>query len=217
MLGITDLVTYIIGAIVIVLLPGPNSLFCLTAAAQFGVRKGFQAMAGVFVGDSILMLLTAIGAGTLMSRYPLIFNAVQFAGAAYLVYLGGRMLLETVRRLGRSGQTDLAAVRLASPRVFSRALSLSLLNPKAILFFLSFFVQFVDPDYAYPAVSFLLLALILQLISMLYLSMLVFAGIRFVGWFRQRQTLSALAIGGTGLLFIGFAVNLLLAEAAISE
>lgn len=210
MFGITDLATYIIGAIAIVLLPGPNSMFCLTVGAQFGIKKGYQAIAGVFIGDSVLMLLTALGAGSVMARYPLVFHAVKYVGAVYLIYLGSRMLLDARNRYYAplsASQTP----RLHSPRVFLRSLSLSLLNPKAILFFLSFFVQFVDPDYAYPAVSFLMLAIILQIISMLYLSLLIFSGTLLVNWFRQKKLLSVIAIAFMGLLFIGFAISMLLA------
>ncbi|MDX3774276.1 leucine efflux protein LeuE [Chromatiaceae bacterium AAb-1] len=213
MLGITDLTTYIIGAIAIILLPGPNSMFCLTVGAQFGVKKGYQAITGVFLGDSILMLLTALGAGSVMSRYPAIFYAVKYVGAVYLIYLGSRMLLDAGRRFYTPLVTA-SKVRLHSPKVFVRSLSLSLLNPKAILFFLSFFVQFVDPGYPYPAISFLVLAIILQIISVLYLLVLVFSGTYFVSWFRQRRRLSAAGMGLIGTLFIGFAVNLLLTSAA---
>lgn len=71
---------------------------------------------------------------------------------------------------------DLPALDKVHP--YKTALSISLLNPKAILFFLSFFVQFVEPDYAYPALSFLILAVILQIISFSYLTALIFSGIK---------------------------------------
>ena len=91
---------------------------------------------------------------------------------------------------------------------FRKALLLSLSNPKAILFFISFFIQFVDPGYAYPGLSFLVLGTILEIISALYLSFLIFSGVRLAAWFRRRQRLAAGASSGVGALFVGFGVKL---------
>ncbi|SCE11688.1 leucine efflux protein [Streptomyces sp. BpilaLS-43] len=84
----------------------------------------------------------------------------------------------------------------------------SLFNPKAILFLISFFVQFVDPGYAYPALSFLLLGTLLQIGSFLYLSTLIFGGTRLATAFRRRKRLSAGATSAAGVLFLGFAAKL---------
>lgn len=93
-------------------------------------------------------------------------------------------------------------------RPYRRALMVSIFNPKAILFLISFFVQFVDPDYAYPALSFLVLGTLLQLASFLYLSALIFGGTRLAAAFRRRKRLSATATSAAGLLFLGFAAKL---------
>lgn len=95
-----------------------------------------------------------------------------------------------------------------SPRPFRRAVVISLLNPKAILFFISFFVQFLDPTYPYPALSFLLLAGIVQLCSGLYLSVLIFSGTYLATQFRRRRRLSAGLTAGVGAIFVGFGVRL---------
>jgi leucine efflux protein len=82
------------------------------------------------------------------------------------------------------------------------------MNPKAILFFVSFFIQFVSPDYPHPELSFLILGLIVQFCSALYLSVLIFGGAHLAAQFRRRQRLSATATGGVGGLFIAFSVKL---------
>ena len=82
------------------------------------------------------------------------------------------------------------------------------MNPKAILFFVSFFIQFVDPDYPQPALSFLLLGLIVQVCSALYLSALIFGGARLAQSFGRRPLVSAAGMAAMGLLFIGFSVRL---------
>lgn len=208
MLGVLDLPTYIIGVIAIILLPGPNSMFCLTVGAQYGVKKGYQAAAGVFIGDAVLMFLAAVGAASVMLRYPAIFSVVKYAGGAYLAYLGIKMIRGAIQGWFKPSSTENVTTPLQSPNVFGRALVLSILNPKAILFFISFFVQFVDPNYPHPAISFTVLAGILQVVSLLYLSALIFAGAHLVRWFHSRQKLAATGLASVGALFMGFAVKL---------
>ncbi|MDH6618979.1 threonine/homoserine/homoserine lactone efflux protein [Streptomyces sp. SAI-135] len=96
---------------------------------------------------------------------------------------------------------------------YRRALVISLFNPKAILFFVAFFVQFVDPGYAYPALSFVVLGAFAQAASFLYLTALIFGGTRLAAAFRRRRRLAAGATSAAGALFLGFAVKLTLASA----
>jgi leucine efflux protein len=78
------------------------------------------------------------------------------------------------------------------------------MNPKAILFFVSFFIQFVDPEYAHPERAFIVLGLIVQACSAAYLSLLIFAGARLAASFRRARRASALATGGVGAMFLAF-------------
>src|SRR4051794_18431412 len=86
-LGITDFWTYVVGTAAIVLLPGPNSIFVLTVGAQRGVRMGYGAAAGVFVGDTVLMALAGGGVASLLRASPPIFMVIKYAGAAYLAWV----------------------------------------------------------------------------------------------------------------------------------
>ncbi|MFF1462640.1 leucine efflux protein LeuE [Streptomyces sp. NPDC058330] len=220
MLGVTDLPTYLAGLVLIILLPGPNSLYVLSVAARRGVRTGYVAAAGVWTGDTVLMTLSALGAASLLQTTPLLFAVVKYAGAGYLTWLAVGMLRAAVsmwrerhRRVAELTEGDGAeaapgAVPGERERPYRRALVVSLFNPKAILFLISFFVQFVDPGYAYPALSFLLLGALLQIGSFLYLSTLIFGGTRLATAFRRRKRLSAGATSAAGVLFLGFAAKL---------
>lgn len=212
-LGITDLWTYVFGVVFIILLPGPNSMYVLSLAAQRGVKAGYRAACGVFVGDTVLMVLSAAGVASLLKANPLLFSVVKYGGAAYLLYIGVGMLRGAWRKLVRPAADAGADVRRAvdGERPFRKALVVSLLNPKAILFFISFFIQFVDPAYAHPALSFVVLGAIAQLASFVYLSTLIFTGARLADHFRRRRKLAAGASGGVGGLFVGFSVKLALA------
>ena len=211
MFGITDLTAYVLGTIFIVLLPGPNSMYVLSVASRHGVALGYRAASGVFVGDTILMVLSAAGLASVLATTPWLFLAVKYAGAAYLGWIGLAMLRTAWR--GWRGSTQPAEHAVAAPRPvatrpFQRALSISLLNPKAIFFFISFFVQFVDPNYDHPALSFLVLGVIAQVFSFLYLSALIFAGDRLAAAFRSRRRLSAVLNGVVGCVFVGFGLRL---------
>lgn len=215
MFGVTDLPTYLAGLVLIVLLPGPNSLYVLSVAARRGVRSGYTAAAGVWCGDTVLMTLSAAGVASLLQANAVLFGIVKYAGAGYLTWLAVGMLRAAWGMWRTRRDKDVTEAPAAAPgeRPFRRALVVSLLNPKAILFFIAFFVQFVDPAYAYPALSFVVLGAFAQIASVLYLSALIFGGTRLAAAFRRRRRLSAGATSAAGALFLGFAAKLSLASA----
>lgn len=223
MLGVTHLWTYVLGTIAIVLLPGPNSMYVLSVASRWGIRAGYRGAAGVFLGDAILMALSASGLASLLRTYPALFVVVKYVGAGYLVVIGAGMLRGAWRRWRRparaatpaaSAVPTTSATPAASPapepasRPFRRALTISLLNPKAILFFVSFFVQFVDPTYPHPVVPFLVLGVIAEVASALYLTTLILAGTFLAAQLHRRRRLAAGMNTGVGALFVGFGAKL---------
>lgn len=208
MLGVTDIWTYVLGTAAIILLPGPNSIFVLTTAARHGVRAGYRAAAGVFLGDWVLMGAAALGVASLLRAYPPVFMVIKYAGAAYLAYVGITMAITAFRRRSVSQASVSAPEEAPVRRPFRRALVISLLNPKAILFVISFFIQFLDPHYPHPALSFLVLASILQLFSAIYLSTLIFGGTYLATQFRARRRLAQGLTAGVGAVFIGFGIRL---------
>ncbi|WP_413808722.1 leucine efflux protein LeuE [Streptomyces sp. OE57] len=225
MLGITDLSTYLAGLALIILLPGPNSLYVVSVAARRGPRTGYRAAAGVLCGDTVLMALSAGGVASLLHASPVLFSVVKFAGAGYLTWLAVGMLrgaralwrrrpgtAEAAAR-GADGAVDTATGSAEGERPYRRALVISLLNPKAILFFISFFVQFVDPGYAHPALSFVALGAWAQLFSITYLSVLIFSGTYLAATFRRRRRLRAGLSAAAGTAFLGFAAKLSLSSA----
>ena len=212
--GVTDIWTYLIGAVGIILLPGPNSLYVLSVATARGVRAGYQGAFGVFLGDTILLAFTALGAASLLRTHPALFMVVKYVGAAYLTWVGVNLIRNAFIKWRSGTSADLDAQAAVSQMVtnmqlpFKRALVISLLNPKAILFLLSFFVQFIDPTYANPAIPFLILSAIVMLFSALYLSVLIVGGAHLAQVFRTRRRLSAGLASGVGVLFVGFGVKL---------
>ena len=214
-MGITNIWTYLLGTVAIVLLPGPNSMYVLATAARRGVRAGYQAAAGVFLGDGVLMFLSAAGVASLLRAEPALFMVVKYAGAGYLCFIGVNLLRGVWRRL-RTRPAGEPAVAAAEPadgvgvekNPFRRALVISLLNPKAILFFVSFFIQFVEPGTAHAWLAFLILGAIAEVLSAGYLTALIFTGSYLAAQFRQRRRLSNALTAGIAAVFLGFAAKL---------
>jgi leucine efflux protein len=211
--GIVDFPTYLAGVIFTILFPGPNSLFVLTIASLKGWRAGAWASLGIFIGDAILMIGVALGAATVLNSSPSAFNFMRMLGAAYLAWMGYGFVRDGIRRL--RGAQNMATeggganyLKTLHPLIASLALSLT--NPKAIFFFVSFFAQFIQPGYAHPVHAFLYLALVLQLVSMAYLAGLIFAGQFFLSFFKNHSRSAAALWLIVGALLIGFSVKLLL-------
>lgn len=204
MFGITDLTSYLLGTIFIILLPGPNSLFALSVAAKQGVRAGYAAAAGIVTGDLILMLLASVGVASLMRAHPAAFDWVRYAGAAYLGWMGIKMLLAKPQAASN------AVIEIPTRHIYKQALSISLVNVKAILFFMAFFPQFVDPAYDRVPLTFVVLGMIVQAVSLAYLTFLIFAGAGLSRRLAGKQWLSRWLARLTGVLFISFGVRLAL-------
>jgi leucine efflux protein len=205
-LGVVNLWTYVIGAIFIILVPGPNTIFVLTTSVRKGIKNGYQAAFGVFLGDAILMFCAFIGVASLIQASPMLFTVIKYAGASYLFYLGTKILYANFVKKESLNQEE---IKLTKESSFKKAVLLSVTNPKAILFFVSFFVQFVDPSYANPAVPFLILAGILELCSFIYLSLLIVCGATLSMMFREKKSLAKLCNSLVGSLFVGFGVKLM--------
>jgi len=224
-LDAATLAAFIAGVVVIVLLPGANSLYVVTSALRGGRPAGFRAMLGVFLGDAILMVLAVLSAQAL-SANPIVYRVLVWAGALYLCWLALGLVRSAVARIRAKRRravepaptesptqpVEVPNPMIAQPRLapFRTALVTSLLNPKAILFFASFFVQFIDPDSPTPLGDVVVLMLILELASGLYLTALVLVGAR-VG--RSVQPHGWLAIIGTlaaAAAFVALAVRVVL-------
>ena len=213
--GIIHFPSYLMGAILIILLPGPNSLYVLAISAERGWQKGMWASVGIVVGDAIIMLSVALGAATVLASSPLLYTMLRLVGAGYLAWLGLGIIRVGLARLQIKG----LIVKTPSPPLadvimrlhpFLAALLLALTNPKAIFFFVSFFTQFVDPDFHQPALGFFYLALVTELISMAYLAILIGAGQYCLELVKAHPMIAASLWLITGILFIAFSLRLLL-------
>lgn len=200
-LGITDIWQFIAATIVFLMLPGPGTFCVLTCAAKHGLRGGFLAVAGLMLGDMVLMFLAAMGVAALLHANPLLFKGMQYLGAAYLAYLGARLLFA-------KGDQAAAIVPFSNMADFRRGLLVTLMNPKSIAFYMAFFPLFIDPATQQGVPTFLAMGIIICICIILYGSLLVLAGNAAAKRFARNRTIARLASRTVGVFLIGFGIKL---------
>jgi len=154
-----------LGAVMILMItPGPNMAFVLTSGAAYGWRGGVAAALGIGVVDLIFTLICAFGLAGLLSAYPGMFDAIRWAGAAYLSYLA----VNCIRTAGQARKAGAATAEPSRWAIFLRGLASNIANPKAILFFLVFIPQFIDPGQGPVFAQFVALGFALAVIGTLF-------------------------------------------------
>ena len=160
MFGIADYGAFVVAIIVFLAIPGPGNLALITSTGKGGIRGGLAATFGVIAGDQVLMWMAVAGVAALLAAYPAAFAFVQWAGAAYLAWLGWKMLT------AKPGDAPVLNIR---PRqYFQQALTITLLNPKAIVFYMAFFPLFVDPARHQGLITFGAMAATIAVLTFLY-------------------------------------------------
>jgi threonine/homoserine/homoserine lactone efflux protein len=200
MLGVTDYSAFALAIIVFLLLPGPGNLALITSTGKGGIRGGIAATFGVILGDQVLMWLAVAGVATLLSAYPAAFHAMQWLGAAYLAWLGARMLL------AKPGAAPVLHIR---PRHYLRqAFMITLLNPKAIVFYMAFFPLFVDPARHQGLLTFAFMAVTIAVLTFVYGSIAVLLTHFLAERLRASPLVSRTLEKLAGLFLIGFGIRL---------
>jgi threonine/homoserine/homoserine lactone efflux protein len=160
MLGIADYGAFVVAVIVFLAIPGPGNLALVTSTGKGGVRGGLAATLGIVMGDQVLMWLAVAGVAALLLASPALFNAVQWLGAAYLAWLGVLML--------KAKPGDAPVLNIQPRHYFRQALTITLLNPKAIVFYMAFFPLFVDPAAHRGLLTFGVMALTIATLGFMY-------------------------------------------------
>ncbi len=200
MLGIADYGAFCAAIVLFLALPGPGTFALLTSTAYGGLRAGAAATLGVILGDQVLLWMAVAGVAALLAAHPALFQAVQYAGAAYLAWIGLKLLL------ARPGEAS--PIRIEPRRYARQAFLITLLNPKAIVFYMAFFPLFIDPATHRGAITFVAMAATIAVITAIYcLALCTFAGAisaRVKANRRLARALERLA----GVFLIGFGIRL---------
>lgn len=160
MFGISDYGAFVAAVTVFLLIPGPGNLALITSTGKGGVRAGMAACFGVIAADQVLMWLAVAGVAAVLAAYPAAFHAVQWVGAAYLAWLGYKLLT------AKPG--DAPAINIQPRQYFRQGALITLMNPKAIVFYMAFFPMFVDPAKHQGMLTFGVMAATVAAITLIY-------------------------------------------------
>ncbi len=204
MFGIADYGAFVVAIIIFLAIPGPGNLALITSTGKGGIRGGLAATLGVIAGDQVLMWLAVAGVAALLAATPAAFSAVQWVGAAYLAWLGWKML---------TAQPGDAPVLNIRPRqYFQQAAAITLLNPKAIVFYMAFFPLFVDPARHQGLVTFGAMALTIAALTFLYGLVVVLLTHHLAERLRANPRITRTLEKLAGVFLIGFGVKLALSK-----
>lgn len=204
MFGVSDFGAFVLAFIVLLFIPGPGNLAIITSTTKGGILGGLAATFGLMLGDQVLLWLAVAGVAALLMAYPTAFNAVQWLGAAYLAWLGFRMLM------AKPGAP--AILHIKPHHYFQQALAITVLNPKAIVFYMAFLPLFIDPAAHRGWLTFGVMALTVAVLAFIYCFALVLLTHFLAERLRANPFASSVLQKLAGVCLIGFGLKLALSR-----
>lgn len=202
MFGIADYGAFVVAIIVFLAIPGPGNLALLAATGKGGVRAGMATTFGVIAGDQVLLWLAVAGLSAVLINYPSLYSSVQWAGAAYLIGLGYSLF--------NAKPGDAPVLNMKPDHYFRQGLFITVLNPKAIVFYMAFFPLFVDPAIHLGLLTFAVMALTIAALTFAYGLVVVLLAHHLAERVRANPLVSAMLNKTAGALLIGFGLKLAL-------
>jgi threonine/homoserine/homoserine lactone efflux protein len=204
MFGVANFGAFVVTVILFLLIPGPGNLALITSTSKGGVRGGLAATLGVILGDQVLMWAAVAGVAAVMLAYPRAFDALQWGGALYLAVLGLQMIW--------SKEGARLVVNITQGRFLMQSMLITLLNPKAIIFYFAFFPLFVDPAHAQGLATFAVMAATIAALTFLYGLCMTLLTHRLADHVRATPQVGRVLNKLAGLCLIGFGLRLALSH-----
>ncbi|MBN8875776.1 MAG: LysE family translocator [Rhodospirillales bacterium] len=203
----STLLTYAAVVLGLFLIPGPAVLLVLARATTGGRRVGIATGLGIACGDLMHTVMATIGLSAVLMTSALAFSVVKYAGAAYLIYLGVRALVE------RTGDLRVAPARpVGAGLAFRQAILAELLNPKTALFFLAFLPQFVHPGDGSVTLQLSILGLVFAVMSVAYATMIALVAAPLGRWLGRHRAIGRWQGRIVGAIFLGLGIRLALQD-----
>jgi threonine/homoserine/homoserine lactone efflux protein len=200
MFGIQNYGSFVVAIVVFQLIPGPGTITILGSTARGGIRAGMGAVAGTLTSDLLFMFGAVLGLAAVLAARPALLSSLQWAGIAYLCWVGVKLLLfSSAEEIGSNGEESLRSH-------FRKAFSIGLTNPKAIMFFMAFFPLFLKAG-TRPWILVLMMAHV-SVISALYQAGLVLVGNAAAVKLGHIRQVRVVARRLAGAALIGFGVKL---------
>ena len=201
--GAADFLLFVGAALALIVVPGPSVLYVVTRSVEHGRRVGIASVLGVGVGGIGHVVAAAVGLSALLVRSSAVFTAVRLAGAAYLVVLGLRRLLDR----GTVDADEVARRSVTAAVAFRQGAFVQLLNPKTALFFLAFLPQFVDPERGSVLLQTIVLGLTFIVLALLSDGTYAMVAGSLAGKLRSRVGRSSTGMRATGLVYVGLGLS----------
>ena len=213
MFGIENYLGFIMAAILLNLTPGTDSMYIITRSISQGQMAGFYSVLGITSGALVHTLFAALGLSVLLANSPTAFMIVKYIGAAYLCYLGFKMLTSknsnSIANSLSKAQDVTRHKEVDGWQIYKQGVLTNVFNPKVALFFLAFFPQFIDASYAYSMVSFIILGLSFAVTGFIWCSCLALLASKFSENLRKNPSIEAVLNKISGVVFIGLGIKLL--------
>ncbi|HTD06145.1 LysE family translocator [Undibacterium sp.] len=202
MFGIVNYGTFVATVLLFLAIPGPGLLGIVAAAGKDGRRAGFVGTLGIMAGDWVHMVLAGIGVAALLQANPVVFRVIQYLGAAYLMYLGIRLLRAKIEDKPENGEQAIGS------RHFRRLFVVTLMNPKAIVFYMAFFPLFINPEQHHGAWTLLAMGLTVSSLTILFCFSVVLLVNLISVRLKNNAQISRFAHRIAGIALIGFGIKL---------
>lgn len=202
------LAAYVIGVLVIAITPGPDMTFVLGKTIAKGVPHGLSAVIGASTGILVHSSLVAFGLSALIVASPTLFLAIKVGGALYLLWLA----IDAIRN-GSTFKLEKASGKETSlGAVWLQGIAINLLNPKIILFFMTFLPQFVSADDPNARGQLLFLGVLFVVLGLAVIVPMIFAAGKLTGWLKANRKVTRIIDYVFASVFGAFAVRILLTE-----
>lgn len=198
--GISEYGAFVTAFILLLIIPGPGNLAIMTSTAKGGILGGIMATLGVIAGDQVLLWITVAGVASILKAYAGALVVIQWVGAAYLVWLGAKMIM------AKPG--DKPILNIKPGQYFRQALVITLFNPKAVVFYLAFFPLFINPQTHLGFITFAVMAATVAILAFIYCFIVVMITHFLAEKIRSNQKVSSFLQKIAGLFLVGFGLKL---------
>ena len=212
MFGISGYGIYLLTSLLLNVTPGTDTMYIISRSTSQGRKAGYYSVLGISTGAFIHTLLAAFGLSIILAKSIVLFTAIKLIGAAYLIYLGIRML----RQKSPLNFESSALQNMELKKIYMQGVLTNVTNPKVALFFISFLPQFIRPDNPYGPVPFILLGISFIMTGTIWCFIIAYFASFATKKLRENAKIADLLNKLTGIVFIGLGIKLFQTKASRS-
>jgi len=204
--GIENYLGFLLAGIIMNITPGADSIYIITRSIAQGKKAGVYSVLGIASGSIVHIILAIFGLSVILAKSVFLFNVVKWTGAAYLIFLGIKMLTDK-SELFNNKKTEFEKVNLL--KIYRQGFLTNVLNPKVAIFFLSLLPQFVKQEYINTATPFLILGATFLCTGTIWCLFLAHTASFMTNTLRKNSQIEKIMKKVSGYVFIGLGLQLL--------